>query len=94
MDGWAEKKKSPPPTDLLLASDASVDALAVRDTPHQRRRVVGDNVLGGWESQTQRQRRRLLTTLGLTDAAQDFTILFGISFGVTTPTVGTRGPVR
>ena len=41
-----------------------------------------------------KMRWRLLTTLGLTDAAQDFTILFGTSFGVTTPTVGTRGPVR
>jgi len=41
-----------------------------------------------------KMRWRLLTTLGLTDAAQDFTILFGTSFGVSTPTVGTRGPVR
>ncbi|MGB5341195.1 MAG: hypothetical protein WBP10_04945 [Thermoanaerobaculia bacterium] len=41
-----------------------------------------------------KMRWRLLTTLGLTDAAQDFTILFGTSFGVKTPTVGTRGPVR
>jgi hypothetical protein len=41
-----------------------------------------------------RMRWRLLATLGLTDAAQDFTILFGTSFGVTTPTVGTRGPAR
>ncbi len=39
-------------------------------------------------------RWRLLSTVGLTDAAQDFTILFGASFGVKTPTVGTRGPVR
>jgi len=41
-----------------------------------------------------KMRWRLLTTLGLTDAAQDLTILFGTSFGVSTPTVGTRGPVR
>ena len=41
-----------------------------------------------------KMRWRLLTTIGLTDAAQDFTILFGTSFGVSTPTVGTRGPVR
>jgi hypothetical protein len=41
-----------------------------------------------------KMRWRLLATVGLTDAAQDFTILFGTSFGVTTPTVGTRGPVR
>ena len=41
-----------------------------------------------------KSRWRLLTTIGLTDAAQDFTILFGTAFGVSTPTVGTRGPVR
>jgi len=39
-------------------------------------------------------RWRLLATVGLTDAAQDFSVLFGTSFGVATPTVGTRGPVR
>ena len=41
-----------------------------------------------------RLRWRLLGTVGLTDAAQDFSFLFGTSFGVATPTVGTRGPVR
>jgi hypothetical protein len=41
-----------------------------------------------------KMRWRLLATVGLTDAAQDFSVLFGTSFGVATPTVGTRGPVR
>lgn len=39
-------------------------------------------------------RWRLLATIGLTDAAQDLSLLFGTSFGVATPSVGTRGPVR
>ena len=43
---------------------------------------------------TGKLRWRLLATLGLTDAAQDFSLLVGTSFGVATPTVGTRGPVR
>ena len=39
-------------------------------------------------------RWRLLATIGLTEAAQDLSLLFGTSFGVATPSVGTRGPVR
>lgn len=43
---------------------------------------------------TGRVRWRLLSTFGLTDAAEDFSLLFGASFGVQTPTVGTRGARR
>lgn len=39
-------------------------------------------------------RWRVSATVGLTDAARDFSLLVGASFGVITPTVGTRGPVR
>jgi hypothetical protein len=41
-----------------------------------------------------RARWRLSAIVGLTDAARDFMLVVGASFGVTTPTVGTRGPMR
>jgi len=41
-----------------------------------------------------RTRWRLMSTFGLTDAAEDFSLVFGASFGVKTPTVGTRGARR
>ena len=56
---------------------------------------VGSRGIVGLGLRTAGQWRfRLQATTGLTDGSEDFTLLFAVSRGVQTPTVGTRGPRR
>jgi len=48
---------------------------------------LGVRTTGKW-------RFRMQATAGFTDGSEDFTVLFAVSHGVLTPTVGTRGPRR
>lgn len=56
---------------------------------------VGSRGIVGMGFRTTGQWRfRLQATAGLTDGSEDFSVLFAVSHGVLTPTVGTRGPRR
>ena len=56
---------------------------------------VGSRSIVGMGFRTTGQWRfRLQATAGLTDGSEDFSVLFALSHGVQTPTVGTRGPRR
>lgn len=56
--------------------------------------VGSRGILGAGLRTTGNWRFRLQATAGLTDGSEDFTVLFAVSHGVLTPTVGTRGPRR
>jgi len=51
-------------------------------------------ILGAGLRSTGSWRFNLQATAGLTDGSEDFTFVLGVSHGVLTPTVGTRGPRR
>jgi hypothetical protein len=56
---------------------------------------VGSRAIVGFGLRTTGEWRfRFQTTAGLTDGSEDFSVLFAVSRGVLTPTVGTRGPRR
>lgn len=56
--------------------------------------VGSRSILGMGLRTTGNWRFRFQATAGLTDGSEDFTVFFGVSHGVLTPTVGTRGPRR
>ena len=56
--------------------------------------VGSRGILGLGLRTTGKWRFRLQATAGLTDGSEDFSVLFAVSHGVLTPTVGTRGPRR
>ena len=87
VDAYAGLESEPLAGRWILSGWLAGNPEVVSDVGSRDILGVGLRTTGNW-------RFRLQATAGFTDGSEDFTVLFAVSHGVLTPTVGTRGPRR